>query len=168
MLDKLYGMQAKKGFTLVEIIVVLVILAILAAASIPTMLGFVEDARAKSLITEARAIRVALRTITLNAYMGTRHTEYDAVTNPWGNTAVFNSAGVTGQIRGYSGYPKTAPTYLAEINRLTGQEYTKDNFEGNLNFAPASENNGEVDKFIFTKNGIRIQYDRKVGFTVLK
>lgn len=49
----------RKGFTLVEIIVVLVILAILAAFTIPTMLGFVEDAKGKALIAEAREVYVA-------------------------------------------------------------------------------------------------------------
>lgn len=49
----------RKGFTLVEIIVVLVILAILAAFTIPTMLGFVNDARGKAYIAEARTVYVA-------------------------------------------------------------------------------------------------------------
>lgn len=49
----------RKGFTLVEIIVVLVILAILAAFTIPAMLGFVDDARGKARIAEAREIYVA-------------------------------------------------------------------------------------------------------------
>ena len=53
----------KKGFTLVEIIVVLVILAVLAAASIPTMLGFVEDAKGKAEIANARAAYVACQSI---------------------------------------------------------------------------------------------------------
>ena len=35
----------RKGFTLVEIIVVLVILAILAAIAVPSVLGYVEEAR---------------------------------------------------------------------------------------------------------------------------
>ncbi len=48
-----------KGFTLVEIIVVLVILAILAAFTIPTMLGFVNDAKGKAMIAEAREVYVA-------------------------------------------------------------------------------------------------------------
>jgi len=44
--------QARRaGFTLVEIIVVLVILAILAAFTIPAMLGFIADAREKECIS---------------------------------------------------------------------------------------------------------------------
>lgn len=35
----------KKGFTLIEIIVVLVILAILAAIAVPSVLGYVEEAK---------------------------------------------------------------------------------------------------------------------------
>jgi len=53
----------EKGFTLVEIIVVLVILAILAAFTIPTMLGFVEDAKAKAYIVEAREVYVAAQAV---------------------------------------------------------------------------------------------------------
>jgi type IV pilus assembly protein PilA len=48
-----------KGFTLVEIIVVLVILAVLAAFTIPTMLGFVNEAKGKAYIAEAREVYVA-------------------------------------------------------------------------------------------------------------
>ncbi|OFV70163.1 type II secretion system protein [Acetobacterium wieringae] len=59
----------RKGFTLVEIIVVLVILAILAAFTIPTMLGFVNDARGKALITEAREVKLAAQA-TATEYVG--------------------------------------------------------------------------------------------------
>ena len=53
----------KKGFTLVEIIVVLVIIAILAAIAIPTMLGFVNEARQSEYIAEGRTALVAAQTI---------------------------------------------------------------------------------------------------------
>ena len=46
----------KKGFTLVEIIVVLVILAILAAIAVPSVLGYVEEAKKEKYIAEARSI----------------------------------------------------------------------------------------------------------------
>lgn len=55
--------RGKKGFTLVEIIVVLVILAILAAFTIPTMLGFVADAKGKAYIAEAREVYVAAQAV---------------------------------------------------------------------------------------------------------
>lgn len=67
----------RKGFTLVEIIVVLVILAILAAFTIPTMLGFVGDARGKAYIAEAREVYVAAQATA---------TEYSA------KTAIFDNA----------------------------------------------------------------------------
>jgi type IV pilus assembly protein PilA len=55
MIKKLQSqMKNKKGFTLIEIIVVLVILAILVAIALPAMFGYVEEARAKTFAQEAR------------------------------------------------------------------------------------------------------------------
>lgn len=49
----------KKGFTLVELLVVLVILAILAAAIIPSMMGFIDRAKKESVAAEQRSVILA-------------------------------------------------------------------------------------------------------------
>lgn len=56
------------GFTLVELIVVLVILAILATFTIPAMLGFVEDARSKASITLTREVYTAAQSAAAEIY----------------------------------------------------------------------------------------------------
>lgn len=61
MINKLKKNQ--KGFTLVELIVVLVILAILAAFTIPAMLGFIEDAKGKAYVSQAREVYLAGQTV---------------------------------------------------------------------------------------------------------
>lgn len=49
----------KKGFTLVEVIVVLVILAILIAIAVPSVMKYIDDANDAKYLAEARAVYVA-------------------------------------------------------------------------------------------------------------
>lgn len=57
-----------KGFTLVELIVVLVILAILAAILVPALLGYIDKARQKQVTTNAEAALVATQALASQAY----------------------------------------------------------------------------------------------------
>jgi prepilin-type N-terminal cleavage/methylation domain-containing protein len=57
------GAQRRTGFTLVEVIVVLVILAILAAIAIPALTGYIDKARDKEYITQARDISIAVHSV---------------------------------------------------------------------------------------------------------
>ncbi|MEG0979921.1 MAG: prepilin-type N-terminal cleavage/methylation domain-containing protein [Oscillospiraceae bacterium] len=58
----------KKGFTLIEIVIVLVIIAILAAMLIPSMMGWIDDSKQKSLISEANSVKTAVEAEVVIAY----------------------------------------------------------------------------------------------------
>lgn len=60
--------RKNKGFTLVEVIVILVILAILAAVLIPSMSTYIDKSRDKQIIANARSAYVAAQTLLTEAY----------------------------------------------------------------------------------------------------
>lgn len=60
--DKCFGFNnSNKGFTLVEMIVVLVILAILAAVLVPVLLGYIDEAKNKDKVVTAKALMTAVQ-----------------------------------------------------------------------------------------------------------
>lgn len=70
-------MGSKRGFTLVELIVVLVILAILAALLMPSLTGYIDAAREKTYIAECRNLVQAAHTLVAEDYAAT---QFDATT----------------------------------------------------------------------------------------
>lgn len=118
----------QKGFTLVEIIVVLVILAILAAASIPTMIGFVEEAKGKSEIANARAAYVAAQSIVTEEYAkGGTKTETTALSSAY---AIATAT--------------TAPKFEAMVG--------KDIPSATVRLTDTATADGKIDKFEFLNN----------------
>ena len=54
--------KKEQGFTLIEIIVVLLIIGILLAITIPSIMGYVSKAKDAQLLTEARSVLLAAKT----------------------------------------------------------------------------------------------------------
>ena len=53
----------KKGFTLTEMIVVLVIIVILIALLVPTLVGYIDKAKEKSVMAEGKMVLTAAQTV---------------------------------------------------------------------------------------------------------
>ena len=71
-------MKKNKGFTLVEVIVILVILAILAAVLIPSLTTYIDKAKEKSITANARAAFVATQALASENYgLGTENKAND-------------------------------------------------------------------------------------------
>ena len=58
----------RRGFTLVELIVVLVILAVLASLLIPALTGYIDRARRDQVVAETRMLHEAVQTVAGEAY----------------------------------------------------------------------------------------------------
>ena len=60
-------LKTRKGFTLMELIVVLIIIAILMAALLPSLIGWINDARESALRVEGRTALVAIQGVVTQA-----------------------------------------------------------------------------------------------------
>ena len=80
----------KKGFTLIEIIVVVVILAVLMAVAVPSVLKYIDEADNAKYMAQARTVLTTAQAETVKAYVGDSKISTDEWTamikdtNPYG------------------------------------------------------------------------------------
>lgn len=148
-----------KGFTLVELIVVMIILAILAALLVPSMTGYIEKASESAAIVETRGVVeaaqayasevYALGSVKVNVeYGGSMHTIYLTRSTAGANSAKFYNTTVT-----TGGQPRTCETMkaLAEV-------------EGTINSIKINDR-GQISELVYTaKNNVKIKFTREDGY----
>jgi type IV pilus assembly protein PilA len=165
-----------KGFTLVEIIVVLVILAVLAAFTIPTMLGFVNESKGKALIAEAREVYVAAQATATEYRAGYDTTDLtDAnlqtalgsravVVATKGSADADDKASFTMQTYLESDYTIRAATDAADLAAAKKTASKNPYWEVTLD----TTNAAKVDKVVYVRDGYTITITAGGGSTVEK
>lgn len=143
--DKKLKENKKKGFTLVELIVVLVILAILAALLIPTLTGYINKAKEKSIIAETRQTVMAAQTIADEQY-GTL-----TLTNSENVKIGLDTTNVTTQKPTTADGQTTIKLSQAEIAGLAEVTAT------NINSVEGT--GGKITKVVYKSDGMTCTYD---------
>lgn len=123
------NLKKKKGFTLVEVIIVLVILAILAAILIPSLVGYIDKANEKASIANCRSFVMAAQTIGSETY-GEKGTL---------------STGTNGTV--------TEATFLKDVFELSELDSTK--FNGVITMSPK----GKVTKVEFYDGSYKVTFN---------
>ena len=108
-------MRQAKGFTLIELMVVILIVGILAAVSVPLMRGRIEDAKWSEGAASAGTIRVAVRTYAAEKGVARAKTELDGASVA-SNLAKLGFA--VGDLKG--SYFTTADYAIGVVDATTG------------------------------------------------
>jgi len=158
--------DGRRGFTLVEIIVVLVILAILAAFTIPAMLGFVKEARGKAYLVEAREAYTAMQAAL--AEYGTQTPAPDADTyyiSKVGDKLTLNASILSLQNRNNVTQNPTSNALLQKAWSLMSSDIKLNNDEWiNMSVDPASNKVTQVNLY---KGGYLITLDPTTNTTTI-
>ena len=145
-------LKAKKGFTLVELIVVLVILAILAALLVPALTGYIDKANKEKVVAQTRMITMAVQTEASSCY-GKGPLSNNTEGNTDGNLPTVENVKSLAEVKGLT----TTSHFKAEVNSASvvlDVEYDDGTFiclykDGQYTVAKTADNT-KVDSDIIT------------------
>lgn len=144
----------RRGFTLVELIVVLVILAILASLLIPALTGYIDKAKRDQVVSETRMLHEAVQTAAGEAYGSSE----------WPSDDIFTIASQSGRNVTNPNDTATHDNLKDRYNEIVKLAEVPSLTEGTGSFAAFSDTSGSIFCVLYNSGrGLLGVYYRETG-----